>query len=206
MNEQWPYLPKTATLDEASAWLEEVTGERWPLPRLLEYGLWPSVWLAPDPAGLDPEVMARLFGDKAEGFLAPVCFAGDVTRLEVTREGCLTMTRSEAGEFFRFDPIDFTVSDLRFAADALKQHATRIGSKPRPPLEKLKRKELIKKCSRQWASIERDLSDASRNGLTVASLGGGFWDVAEALAWAKSSGKLIDSRPAAAPPPWHPPG
>ena len=206
MNEQWPYLPRTATLDEASAWLEEVTGERWPLPRFLEYGLWPSVWLAPDPAGLHPSVMARLFGDEAEGFLAPVCFAGDVNRLAVTRAGCLTMTRNEAGELFRFTPgFDFTISNLRFHADALKEHATRIGSKPGPALEKLKRKELIKKGSQHWASIEGDLSEASRNGLSVAKLDGGFWDVAKALVWAKSNGKLIDSRPPVASP-WHPSG
>jgi hypothetical protein len=201
MNEQWPYLPKTATLDEASAWLEEVTGECWPLPRLLEYGLWPSVWLAPDPAGLAPEVMARLFGDKAEGFLAPVCFAGDVNRLAVTREGCLTMTRSEAGEFSRFTPgTDFTISGLRFHADALKEHATRFCSKPGPTVEKLKRNALIDRYSRDWESIKSDLSEASRNGLSVAKLEGGFWDVAKVLAWGKAKGKPTESRPPAASP------
>ncbi len=195
MQEQCPYLPKWATLDEASAWLEDVTGERWPLPRLLESGLMPSVWLAPGPAVFQPEVMRQVFEGRTGGYLAPLVFCGDTTRLAADRTGCLTMTRSAAGAIVRFTPgIDFTAADIRFAAEALKETAALIGAKPAAAIEKLMRAPLIARYSSLW-DIAGDLREASRNGLSAAKLGGGFWDVAKVLAWAKERGRPTESRP-----------
>ncbi len=49
---------------------------------------------------------------------------------------------------------------------------------------------LVKAHIHRWPTIESDLSDASRNGLSVAKAGERRWDEREALAWARSRGKL----------------
>lgn len=116
MTEKAPhYLPKSATADEACAWLEEQTGESWPLARLLESWLTPSVWLE-----YSPEAPKELFGDRHEGFLAPLLFNGDTNRMAHTRSGLLTMTRLPNGLFCRFSPgIPFDLSELRYSAKDL---------------------------------------------------------------------------------------
>ena len=114
------YLPEWATAQEAAEWLQAETGERWPLPRLIESGLMPHVWLTPDKA--NPAVLSAVFDGRHEGFLAPLVFAGDTGRLCVDRTGAVSMTRSPTGELVRFTPpVPFTTDDLRFNAKDVRQ-------------------------------------------------------------------------------------
>ena len=114
------YLPEWATAQEAAEWLQAETGERWPLPRLIESGLMPHVWLTPDNA--NSAVLSAVFDGRYEGFLAPLVFAGDTGRLCVDRTGAVSMTRSPTGELVRFTPpVPFTTDDLRFNAKDVRQ-------------------------------------------------------------------------------------
>ena len=56
----------------------------------------------------------------------------------------------------------------------------------------MKRSALIELHERgDWPTIKKDLSDASRNGLSAAaSLGGGMWDMDDARKWAEARGKI----------------
>lgn len=59
-----------------------------------------------------------------------------------------------------------------------------------PNKQEVKRQVLISQMRPRWASIERDLNNASRNGLRVAKVGNGMWDVSEAIKWGESRGKI----------------
>jgi hypothetical protein len=76
------------------------------------------------------------------------------------------------------------------------------ASEPQSNTVTMKRKALIDELRPQWPTIEADLSEASRNGLSAASVGNGMWDRDEALAWAKSRGKLKTSNVHALPGAW----
>jgi hypothetical protein len=58
--------------------------------------------------------------------------------------------------------------------------------------EERKRSALVSETESFWPSIERDLRDASRNGLSLAakSCRNTFWKVREALSWATERGKI----------------
>jgi hypothetical protein len=115
MTERKHYLPTWATTDEACTWLEAQTGEAWPLARLLESWLMPSVWLE-----YSPDAPKEVFGDRTEGFLAPMPFAGDMNRLAITRSGLLTLTKLPDGRLFRATPgLEFDLSELRYSAEDL---------------------------------------------------------------------------------------
>lgn len=67
---------------------------------------------------------------------------------------------------------------------------------PNVPVEsELKRSALVERFRRQWPTIERDLRDASSNGLSVMARAErhGFWRERDALAWAKERGKVAPS-------------
>lgn len=75
--------------------------------------------------------------------------------------------------------------------------------RPRPPAEPevdrgalIKREALVSKHERAWPTIDRDLKDASENGLSAAAKADahGMWWESAALTWAKQKGKLRDSR------------
>lgn len=51
---------------------------------------------------------------------------------------------------------------------------------------------LVSKYKAQWATIERDMQDASKNGLAVAKAGERKWREDLALQWAKSNNKFKD--------------
>ncbi len=136
-----PYLPTWATAQEAAEWLQAETGEPWPLPRLIESGLVPHIWLAPEgqPAA---GTLAGVFDGRHEGFLAPLVFAGDTQRLSVDRTGALSMTRSPSGNLVRFTPpvqfdigaIRFKGADLRANAVATERGAPVLAPAAEPPL------------------------------------------------------------------------
>jgi hypothetical protein len=124
------YLPKRATIDEATKWLEEATGESWPLGRLLDSGhlLSLGVWLRPDER-TPPEVLRDVFQNRVEGFWAPLCFASDVSALMADRTLVLTMTRVMTGELVTFTPgLCFPLADLRIEGTSLQ--AMFEGMKP----------------------------------------------------------------------------
>ena len=86
----------------------------------------------------------------------------------------------------------------RLVAAWLKSQGVGAATEPQPaPASEpqsntviMKRKALIDELRHQWPTIEADLSEASRNGLSAASVGKGLWDRDKAEAWAKSRGKL----------------
>lgn len=61
---------------------------------------------------------------------------------------------------------------------------------PSPPAPAMTKTGIVKAHMHRWPTIESDLSDASRNGLSVAKAGERRWDERKALEWARSRGKL----------------
>lgn len=55
----------------------------------------------------------------------------------------------------------------------------------------LKREALVAKHHRNWSTVDRDLRDAARNGLSAARVPGrhGYWYEDEALKWAEAAGR-----------------
>jgi hypothetical protein len=126
------YLPNRVSISEACEWIKEQTGELWTLARLLEYGLMPWFWLDYQPGWPD-----ALFGGRTEGYLAPICFAGDTQRLAT--DGCdvlVTMTRTHDGKLIKVGPpgLHFPIDELRFLRDDITRLAGDL-SKPAAPVE-----------------------------------------------------------------------
>lgn len=118
------YLPKLATIEEACGWLNSRTGKSWSLARMMEYGLMPWVWLDYMPG------YPAIFGDRLEGYLAPMVFAGDTQRLEADRTAILTMTRTHDGELLKLSPgATFPLSEIRFKRENLEELASQSMSK-----------------------------------------------------------------------------
>jgi hypothetical protein len=114
------YLPKLATAAQACKWLQKENGGSWTLSRLLESGLMPWFWL--DYTAGRPAI----FGNRLEGYLAPMVFAGDIQRLEVDgAEALITMTHAHDGQIIKIEPgIKAPISELRFKRDDVQ----RLGS------------------------------------------------------------------------------
>ena len=63
-----------------------------------------------------------------------------------------------------------------------------------PPPRILKKAVLIRELEHEWPTIEGDMREASRNGLSKAKTSNhGFWDVEEARRWADRNGKMKKS-------------
>jgi hypothetical protein len=120
-------LPFRATLEEACAWLAQQTGAPWTLPRLLEHGLTPYVWLDYDAA------YPELFGDANGGYAAPIFFEDDIARLAAGSEDVLITRTKDAYKIatrlpepgFRrpLDQLRFQKKDLERLAGKLKHEA-----------------------------------------------------------------------------------
>jgi hypothetical protein len=129
-------LPFRATTDEACAWLARQTASPWTLPRLLEHGLTPYVWLDYDAAH------AELFGEANGGYAAPIFFEGDIARLAAGSEDVLiTMTKDvyrivarlpDPGFRRPLEALRFTKKDLERLAGKLKHEAEAPPPKPAP--------------------------------------------------------------------------
>lgn len=114
------YLPKHATTEEACDWLSEKLGERWTLPRLLECGLIPWFWLDFTPG------WPAIFGDKVEGYLAPVLFACDTQRLAVVRQEVkVNLSRTHNGQIIKIGPpaLSVPIGELRFLKSDIERLA-----------------------------------------------------------------------------------
>jgi hypothetical protein len=59
-----------------------------------------------------------------------------------------------------------------------------------------KRKALVDELRGIWPTIEKDLAEASRNGLNKAKIGGGDWCVNEAIGWAAKKGRKLPKQKA----------
>jgi hypothetical protein len=129
-------LPYRATTAEACAWLARQTASPWTLPRLLEHGLTPYVWLDYDPA------YPALFGDANGGYAAPIFFEDDIARLAAGSEDVLiTLTKDaykivarlpEPGFRRPLDHLRFQKKDLEKLAGKLKHEAQAAQQKPKP--------------------------------------------------------------------------
>ena len=132
-------LPFRATTLEACTWLAGETGTPWTLPRLLEHGLTPCVWLDYDPA------YPALFGDANGGYAAPIFFEGDIARLAAGSEDVLiTMTKDvyrivarlpEPGFRRPLDALRFTRKDVERLAGKLKHEAAATEDKTASPAQ-----------------------------------------------------------------------
>lgn len=119
------YLPKLATIEQACAWLHARTGQSWSLARLMECGFMPWVWLDYTPG------YPAIFGDRLEGYLAPMVFGGDTERLEADGTFALiTMTRTHEGIPMKINPgIRAPLSELRFKREDIEAMAAPSASK-----------------------------------------------------------------------------
>ena len=123
-------------------------------------------------------------------------------------DGLLTMTIRPDGVKVQLNPgVRFPLRDLRFKREDLEWLATSNGGKriattsngstKLVPIEgELKKAALVAKHKSKWPTIERDISNGVRNGLSYAAKShykNGWWREAEALAWAKQHGRLSES-------------
>ncbi len=117
------YLPKHATIEQACNWLLLKTGQPWILARLLECGLTPWFWFDYTPG------WPAVFGDKVEGYLAPIVFNADTQRLEADgTDALVSMTRTHDGIPMRLEPaIRFPISNLRFKREDVTELANLIN-------------------------------------------------------------------------------
>jgi hypothetical protein len=194
------YLPKLATIEQACAWLESNTGERWILARLLEHGLMPWFWLHYQTGWPD------IFGDRREGYLAPMVFAGDMQRLEADgAEAYVTMTRTHDGIPFRVqsEGLHVPLTELRFKREDVERTAAALkpaeGEAPKQPADddatlaelfdsvRHEQLEAMFPDGGKWASYAEK---ADRNGLRkAAKTGRGLFNPYRAAHWWLSKGQ-----------------
>jgi len=122
------YLPKHSNIEQACTWLQARTGETWVLPRLLEHGLMPWFWLDYTPG------WPAIFGDRVEGYLAPMVFASDTQRLEADgTDALVNITRAHDGTIFKPSPgMRVPLSDLRFKRADVERVAATITVQAAP--------------------------------------------------------------------------
>lgn len=116
------YLPQWATIEEATSWLEAVTGESWPQARLLESGHFLSlgVWWRPGDSA-PPEWMHDVFEGQTQGFWAPITSKSDVAALAVDRTLVFTQTRTPSGKVVDFHHgMMFDLTGLRIEGRSLR--------------------------------------------------------------------------------------
>lgn len=68
-----------------------------------------------------------------------------------------------------------------------------VPSQESSDIERLKRSALVAKCQHQWNTVVTDLAEISRNGLDVAKLERGFYDLSKAIQWATERGKFKEA-------------
>jgi len=91
----------------------------------MEYGLMPWVWLEYAPG------YPAIFGDRTEGYLAPMVYSGDAQRLEADgTEALITMTQTHDGKLMKIHPgIRAPLSELRFKREDVEAMAAPSASK-----------------------------------------------------------------------------
>jgi len=116
------YLPKDATIEQACNWLQAKTGQTWLLPRLIESGLRPYVWLGNDPAH------PYLFENRPAGYQVQVMFQDDLTRLEADGTCTLTMFYKPDGQLVKVEPSGvIPLSELKFKREDIHELAVQTA-------------------------------------------------------------------------------
>lgn len=116
-------LPSWATAEETCLWLGEKTGTAWNLPRLLEGGLTPHVWLDYS------EEYSGLFAEGITRYPAPIFFVDDIKRLsDGSADVLIRMTRDSDRISFKLKPPGITqpLAALRFFQRDVAQFAEDI--------------------------------------------------------------------------------
>jgi hypothetical protein len=124
------YLPKYATIEQACDWLQAKTGQTWILPRLIESGLRPYIWL-----GHDPNHPA-IFENLPAGYQVRVMFQDDLSRLEADGTCTLTMFYSQDGsKIITMKPSgEVPLSELKFKRDCVARVAEVINAAQAPAM------------------------------------------------------------------------
>ena len=123
-------LPFRATTAQACEWLAAQTGTPWALPRMLENGLTPWVWLDYDAA------YPELFGDANGGYAAPIFFEGDTARLAAGSDDVLiTITKDAYKIVTRLPEPGFRreLHELRFLKKEVEKLAARLKREAEAP-------------------------------------------------------------------------
>ena len=135
-----------------------------------------------------PEAFYKLTGQEVKGANACVFSSFLVgEKPYVLLEGITAQEVIEQGLFERFEVDEQAVNESAIGPAAINNKLVN-DQQPFP----MSRAALVSKYKAQWASIERDMQDASKNGLAVAKAGARKWSEDLALQWAKSNNKFND--------------
>lgn len=109
------------TWQEAQDWMNEATGETWPLPRLVASAVRLGVWLEPRPDQPALELQ-HVFQGRWQGFMAEIGEGYDRKRLGADRvKGVISVTTRPDGTPLRFTPpLKFSAQEIKVWADDLK--------------------------------------------------------------------------------------
>jgi hypothetical protein len=153
--------------DEACAWLTDRTSRAWSLQHLLTAGLRPLLWL--DYSASAP---AEVFCGRVEGFLAQMCFQGDVQRLEAgADEALLTMTFSPEGKVLKFVPgLRAPLTELRFKAVEVARLGAPKGGLRQESGRKWGEEDLERMRNRRATGVS-ETENASEEGISRQRLG-----------------------------------
>jgi hypothetical protein len=139
-----------------------------------------------------PEGFYKLAGREVKGANACVFSSFLVDgKPYVLLEGITAQEVIEQGLFERFEVDEKDVNESAIGPAAVKANINNKLVNDQQPFP-MSRAALVSKYNAQWASIERDMQDASKNGLAVAKAGARKWSEDLALQWAKSNNKFKD--------------
>ena len=119
---------------------------------------------------------------------------------KVVRESLIPWLRGLGKYDFLADGLSAPVGKRAQAkqADTLRQTkassevaSTPMAIRPGMPTFSMTKSAMIQQHLREWPTIEADIHAASENGLSIAKAGPRDWVEADAMAWARSKGKLV---------------
>jgi hypothetical protein len=151
-----------------------------------------------------PEGFYKLAGREVKGANACVFSSFLVDgKLYVLLEGITAQEVIEQGLFEILEVDEQDVNESAIGAEAVSANINNKGKADSKiytgnqlandqQLFPMSKAALVTKYKTQWATIERDMQDASKNGLAVAKAGARKWSEDLALQWAKSNNKFKD--------------
>jgi hypothetical protein len=167
-----PYLPEIATIAESCDWLKAKTEESWSLARIVESGATPYFWLE-----YSEGWPFDIFGDRLDGYLAPILYAPDLKRLVSNGDCKVTVTKNHDGtKFMKFDEKRMLIPnhEIRFLARDIHTLAEQFATPaPATPQEQANGK---KWTPERLAILETDrkelgaTSAAKKHGISTARI------------------------------------
>ena len=151
-----------------------------------------------------PEGFYKLAGREVKGANACVFSSFLVDgKPYVLLEGITAQEVIEQGLFERLEVYEQDVNESAFVPAAVTANMNNKGKTDSKiftvnqlandlQLFPMSKAALVTKYKTQWATIERNMQDASKNGLAVAKAGARKWSEDLALQWAKSNNKFKD--------------